>query len=278
MEPMRLIGNTAVVTGGNKGIGFGIADGFMAHGASVAICGRDEKAGLEAEKKLNDKYAADGVRAVFIKCDVSDAKQVKEMIAEAIKELGSVHIFCNNAGVNPPYTRTWDQEEATWDKVINVDLKGPFLCMREIIPYWIEQKIQGAIINITSINYCCATDGMVHYCAAKAGLVNMTKVVAGEAGRYGIRANCIAPGLVITEMSKNFAVGKVKEAFKSRSPLYLYDEDKLVGIEDCAMMAIFLASNYSSWVTGETFLVDGGNHIRGLHSYYDMAMEVGCNN
>ncbi len=278
MEPMKLIGNTAIITGGTKGIGLGLADGLMSYGASVVICGTDPQAGRSAQETLNQKYGGTGVRALFIRCDVSDASQVKTMVKTAIAELGSVYILCNNAGINPPYVRTWDQDEATWDRVMAVDLKGAFLCMREIIPYWIEHKIQGAVVNTTSMQYLLPTDGMPHYCAAKAGLYNLTKAVAGEAGRYGIRINCVAPGLVITEMSKNFAVGKVKDSFKSRMPLYSEDPDALVGIEDCAMVAVFLASNYALWITGETILVDGGNHIRGCNSFYDLAVETGCNN
>lgn len=278
MEAMKLVGNSAIVTGGTKGIGLGIANALMDYGANVVICGTDLEAGAKAQEKLNSEHVGSGVRALFVRCDVSDAQQVKAMVEITISEFGSLHILCNNAGINPPYIRTWDQDEQTWDRVMAVDLKGAFLCTREVIPYWIKANIHGAIVNTASMQYLLPTDGMPHYCAAKAGLVQFTKAVAGEAGRYGIRVNCVAPGLVITEMSRSFAQGAVKDDFKSRMPLYFDDPDKMIQAEDCAQATIFLASNYASWITGETILVDGGNHIRGCNSFYDLAIATGQNN
>lgn len=278
MEAMKLVGNSAIVTGGTKGIGFAIADALMDYGANVTICGTDPDAGIKAQEALNSKHTGSGTRALFIRCDVSDSAQVKAMVEKTISEFGGLHILCNNAGINPPYIRTWDQDEHTWDRVMAVDLKGAFLCIREVIPYWIEHNIHGAIVNTSSMQYLLPTDGMPHYCAAKAGLTQFTKAVAGEAGRYGIRANCIAPGLVITEMSRNFAQGVVKDDFKSRMPLYFDDPDMMIQPEDCAQAVVFLASNYASWITGETILIDGGNHIRGCNSFYDLAVATGNNN
>jgi 3-oxoacyl-[acyl-carrier protein] reductase len=133
----------------------------------------------------------------------------------------------------------------------------------------IENDVQGSIINISSINSEDATDGIAHYNAAKAGVVNLTKTLAAETGRYGIRVNAIAPGVTRTAMSEGgFLDGRMEEEFLDHTPM-----GRIAEPVDQARVAAFLASDYAGWVTGENIFVDGGSHIRGLHSYWDTLQE-----
>jgi glucose 1-dehydrogenase len=272
---MELIGKTAIVTGGARGIGYGLADGLMTYGASVAIFDMKEELGQQAAQQLTKEHEADGAKAYFFQCDVVDMDSVTRAFNAAVEKLGSVYILCNNAGIDWEHVNTWEETEEAWDSVLDVDLKGPFHLIKAVVPYWIENKIEGSIVNTSSINFSMATDGLSHYCAAKAGVSQLTKVVAGEAGRYGIRCNAIAPGLTITEMTKRFAVGEGSKWFYDRTPLFEHSSRARFAVpEDHAKVVVWLCSNYASWITGLTICVDGGNHIRGLHSYNDADYEV----
>jgi len=275
---LQLVGDTAIVTGGARGIGYAIADGLMTHGASVAIFDVKEELGQESAKKLTEAHKADGTRAIFMKVDIVDYDQVKAAVDKVIKELGSVHMLTCNAGVDWAHVNTWEETEEAWDTVFDIDVKGVFHCIKAVVPYWIENKIEGSIVNTSSVNYCLPVGGLSHYSAAKAAVSTLTKVVASEAGRYGIRCNAIAPGLTITDMTRRFAEGPSVKPFYERTPLFeLGSRARMAEPEDLAKCEIFLHSNYAAWITGMTICVDGGNHISGLHNYtdWDIKAETG---
>lgn len=269
-KEMKLVGNTAIVTGGVAGIGYAITDALMTYGASVAIFDVKEEAGIAAAKKLNEEHKGSGVKAIFIKVDVTNFDSVKAGVDKTIKELGSVWMVSGNAGIDGEHVDAWDVDDKTWNAIFDVDVKGVWHLMKAVIPYWIENKMEGSIVNTSSINYCCPVGGLSHYSAAKAAVVTLSKVVASEAGRYGIRCNCIAPGLTVTDMTRRFAEGPAVKPFYERTPLFEHsDRARLAEPEDMAKAQVFLHSNYAEWITGFTINVDGGNHIQGLHNYTD---------
>lgn len=265
---MDLVSNHAIVTGGAQGIGRSIAEEFMEHGASVALADINEETARETSEELTDKYESE---ALAIQCDVTDSESVERMVDQTSDQLGDIGILVNNAGA-AELARTWEMSESEWRQTVDVCLNGPFLCTKAVINHMLNQDQKGTIVNISSLNYIAATDGLPHYSAAKAGVSQFTKVVAAEAGRHGIRVNAVAPGSTRTPLTENNGLldGKMGEEFVNRTPLGRIGEP-----EDIAKVVAFLASDYAGWVTGETISVDGGQHIRGLHSYWDTLEEMG---
>jgi 3-oxoacyl-[acyl-carrier protein] reductase len=265
---MELVSNHAIVTGGAQGIGRGIAEEFLSQGASVVLADIDEETATETAEELTDEY--DG-EAVAIQCDVTDADSVQSMVDATVEHFGGVGILVNNAGA-AELARTWEMPEAEWRQTVDVCLNGPFLCTKAVLNHMLDEDTEGAIVNVSSLNYTAATDGLPHYSAAKAGVSQFTKVVAAEAGRYGIRINAVAPGSTRTPLTEGNGLleGKMGEMFLDRTPLGRIGEP-----EDIAKTVAFLASDYAQWVTGETICVDGGQHIRGLDSYWDTLDEMG---
>lgn len=253
---MELVGDNAIVTGGASGIGYGIADSLMDHGASVVVADIDRDAAEEASGELSDRH--DG-RAVPVRCDVTEESEVGSMIEAAADELGTVEILVNNAGLGG-LGRTWELDEDDWDLVHDVCLKGTFLCTKATISHMLDRDAAGSIVNIGSLAGLAATDGYAHYCSAKAGVSMFTEVVAAEAGQYGIRANAIAPGIVETPLTEqsNLLRGRIREEYLERTPL-----GRIGQPEDVARVAVFLASEVSGWITGETIATDGGMHVWG---------------
>lgn len=267
---MELVSDTAIVTGGARGIGRGIAEELLAHGASVAIADVNETGAEETAHELTEEFSPE---AIPVKCDVTDADEVAAAVETTADELGEVGILVNNAGVGE-LARTWELTEEMWDQAVDVCLKGTFLCTREVINHMLETETDGAIVNVSSLNYRAPTDGLAHYSAAKAGVSQFTKVVAGEAGRHGIRVNAVAPGSTRTPLTEENELlsGKIGEEFLKRTVL----GERFGEPEDVGRVVVFLASEYAGWVTGETICVDGGQHIRGLHSYWDVLDEMGA--
>lgn len=265
---MDLVSNHAIVTGGARGIGRGIAEKFMGHGASVVLADIDNEAASETAEELKDTYENE---AIAVRCDVTDSESVEEMVERTVDQFGDVGILVNNAGA-AELARTWEMPESEWRQTIDVCLTGPFLCTKSFINYLLDEGRDGAIVNVSSLNYLAATDGLPHYSAAKAGLSQFTEVVASEAGRHGIRVNAVAPGSTRTPMTEGNGLleGKMGEEFINHTPLGRIGEP-----EDVARVVTFLSSDYAQWVTGETISVDGGQHVRGLQSYWDTLNEMG---
>ncbi len=245
-----LSGEVALVTGGKRGIGREIAVTLASAGADVAICTRVvEDGGLEAVVK---EIQALGRRSIGIQADTSRKSDVDRMVKEVIEKFGHIDILVNNAGVliMAPFLET---PEDIWDKHMDINLKGYFLVSQAVARKMIERK-KGCIINIASDLAFKAIPGMSAYCVSKAGIIMLTRSLAQELGRYGIRVNAIAPGLVKTELSRpNWSNPDFMKFMESITPLGRIGEP-----DEIAEAALFLASNASKYISGSTILVNGG--------------------
>ncbi len=262
---MKLVSSSAIVTGAGQGIGLGIAARLMRDGANVLLFGRTREKVEAAAVELN-RMAEGRTRAVPFAGDVVRAEDVARGIEVATREFGLPGILVNNAGL-ATICPLLELPEEDFDKVMEINLKGPFLFTKALARALVEAKQPGSIVNISSLNQTAVSDGLAHYCASKAGLANFSKVAASELGRYGIRVNVVAPGAILTPLAEASGLkdGPMWKEFLAHTPL-----GKACGEpEDVAKVVSFLCSDLSSWMTGETLAVDGGNHIRGLHSYTD---------
>ena len=224
--------------------------------------------GEKAETAAQEMQERHGGKATGFQGSVTSASDVATALDHAEQEFGPVDILVNNAGF-ATFSPIVDMPEEDWDSVIEVLAKGTFLCTKECARRAIERGEPATIVNISSLNYTAATDGLAHYCAGKAAVSQFTKVAAAEMGRYGIRVNAIAPGLVRTPLTEGtLTEGRMGEEFLKRTPLGRAGEP-----EDIAKVAALLCSDETAWITGETISVDGGTHIRGLHSYWDTLQE-----
>ncbi|WP_437780162.1 SDR family NAD(P)-dependent oxidoreductase [Sorangium sp. So ce1097] len=262
---MKLISSCAIVTGGGQGIGLGIAARLLRDGANVLLFGRTA-AKVEAAAETLNRAAEGRARARAFAGDVSRAEDVARGVEAAKAAFGLPGILVNNAGT-ATLSPIVDLPEEDFEHVVDVDLKGPFLFMKAVARELIAAGKPGAFVNISSLNQAAATDGLGHYCAAKAGLAQLSKVAASELGRHGIRVNVVAPGLIRTPLADAVGLtrGPSAEEFTQRTPLGRIGET-----DDVAPVVSFLCSEDARWITGESILVDGGNHIRGLHSYLDV--------
>ena len=249
IDSFRLDGKTALVTGGSKGLGKTIATALAQAGAQVAIVSRHaEESRLTAEEIADTTHK----RVIFATADVTQNDQVHRMSKQVQDQLGPVDILVNNAGIN---TRGLAQElsEADFDAVVAINLKAPFLCSRIFGPIMCERG-WGRVINMGSMLSNVAIAGRAPYCSAKAGVVSLTKVLALEWAQSGVTVNAICPGPFATEMNKPLLEDPIKyQAFVSKIPLGRWGE-----LEEIAGVAVFLASNASSYVTGSSIVIDGG--------------------
>jgi NAD(P)-dependent dehydrogenase (short-subunit alcohol dehydrogenase family) len=249
---MRLEHKVALITGGTSGIGEGTAVLFAKEGAKVSITGRNEERGHAVVEKI----MSDGGKAVFIRADVRKAKECLHAVEETLGAFGRLDILFNNAGVFYPHT-ILDCSEEEWDLQMDINLKGTFLMSKAALPHMISQR-RGVIINNSSGWGIAGGDAAVAYCASKGGVVLLTKAMAIDHGRQGIRVNCLCPGDVDTPM--------LPEDARLRG---LKWEDYLAGCanrplerigttDEIAKAALFLASDDSSFMTGAALVVDGG--------------------
>jgi 3-oxoacyl-[acyl-carrier protein] reductase len=249
---MKLEGKVAIITGGSRGIGRAIAETFAREGARVAV--NYVKGANEADKVVEEIRAVGG-EAFPVMADVSDRRQVKKMMDEVMKTYGRLDILVNNAGIGTGGT-TLDTREEDWDRVIAVNLKGPFNCTQEAANIMVKQRY-GKIINISSISgFGGAPVGELAYACAKAGLIAMTSVAAQDLGPHGVNVNCIAPGWTRTDMTTRETREKTEELYRfkaSQAAMRRIGEP-----QDLANAALFLASDESSFITGQVIVVDGG--------------------
>ncbi|MCP3101648.1 SDR family oxidoreductase [Myxococcus sp. K15C18031901] len=261
---MKLISNSAIVTGAGQGIGRGIAERLMRDGANVLVFGRTQAKVEEAASDLNRLFEG-RARAVPCAGDVSRAEDVARAMDVATRELGLPGILVNNAGT-ATLAPMLELPDADFDHVLAVNLRGPFLFMKAFARALVQAQKPGVVVNISSLNQLSVTDGLAHYCASKAGLANLSKVAAAELGRHGIRVNVVAPGVIDTPLAESVGLIEIMGGeFLARTPL-----GKPCGKPaDVAGVVSFLCGEDAAWITGETISVDGGNHIRGLHSYWD---------
>jgi 3-oxoacyl-[acyl-carrier protein] reductase len=244
---MLLENKTAIVTGSAKGIGKGIATEFARQGATVVInyCGSKE-----AALKTVEEIKAFGGKAIPYQADISDYEMSKKMMDDIIKEYGAIDILVNNAGITRD-NLILRMSESEFDDVIRTNLKGTFNCIKHVTKYMLKNK-SGKIINISSISGVNGIAGQANYSASKAGIIGLTKSFAKEMSSKGININAIAPGFIETDMTKVLDDKYVEEIVKTIP-------SKRVGIpEDIAKAALFLASDMSDYITGQTIMVDGG--------------------
>ena len=248
---MKLLeGKVAIITGASRGIGKGIAEVFAEQGATIAFtyASSDEKArAFEAE------LAAKGVKAKGYKSDASDFNAAQTLVDEVVAEFGTVDILVNNAGITRD-TLLMRMSEEQWDDVLRVNLKSIFNLTKAVIKPMLKAR-SGSIINMSSIVGVTGNAGQANYAASKAGMIGFTKSVAQELGSRNIRCNAIAPGFIETEMTEKLDP-KVVEGWVNTIPL------KRGGTTtDIANTTLYLASDLSSYVTGQTLHVCGGMHM-----------------
>ena len=263
---MRLQGRVAIITGGGKGIGKAIALAFAREGATVVIASRTASALEQTCKEIT----GNGGKAAYVQTDVSDEKQVQRLVAETIRQFGQVDILVNNSGISGPTSRVVDMDLSQWNETLSVDLTGSMLCAREVLKGMIDRKT-GAIINIVSEGGRSA-DGRsgyplrAAYCCSKMGLIGLTETLSVEMGEHGIRVNAISPGPVLGERIRNVLKNRMAETGKTLEEMMevLAGNNSLKRIateEECAAVAVFLASEESGGVTGQTIPVSCGQHV-----------------
>ncbi|HHD10910.1 MAG TPA: 3-oxoacyl-[acyl-carrier-protein] reductase [Deltaproteobacteria bacterium] len=243
---MLLKDRVAIVTGGSQGIGRAISLRLSAEGAKVTIADVNEEVGLKTAEEIK----AAGGEAIFVKVDVTNPEDTDRMVTETVEKLGSLHILVNNAGITRDklILRMTDED---WDRVLDVNLKGAFNCIRSSIRVLAKGRY-GRIVNIASIVGITGNPGQANYSASKGGLIALTKTVAKEFASRGITCNAVAPGFIDTAMTQAMPQ-KAREELIGRIPL-----ERLGTPEDVAEGVLFLASDMASYITGEVLNINGG--------------------
>ncbi len=247
---MRLKDKVAIITGSAKGIGRGCALVFAEEGSRVAVIDIDEEAGRKTVEEIKSK----GREAKFFKTDVSDSGQVQSMISEVVQAFGQIDIMFNNAGyhISKDVEKTSEDE---WDLIINTNLKSVFLCSKYAIPYL--RKTKGCIINMSSMVGLIGQSNAGAYSASKGGIVAITKGMALDYAKDGIRVNCICPGWVETPLVDDW-FGQQEDPKKAREYIYsVHPLGRIATMEEVGRATLFLASADASFVTGVALPVDG---------------------
>ncbi len=248
---MKLLeGKTALITGAARGIGKALALKFAAEGANIAFT--DLKIDELAEETKNE-IASYGVKVEAYASDASDFAQTQEVVANVVKDFGRIDVLVNNAGITKDGLMM-RMSEQQWDMVIKVNLKSAFNFINAVLPVMLRQR-SGSIINMASVVGVHGNAGQANYAASKAGLIALSKSIAQEVGSRNIRANAIAPGFIETAMTAQLP-DSVREEWKKKIPLRRGGK-----AEDIADVATFLASDMSSYVTGQVIQVDGGMNM-----------------
>jgi glucose 1-dehydrogenase len=245
---LKLENRIAIITGAARGIGLSCAERFVAEGARVVIADVLDDVGKAEAKRLG---------ATYLHCDVSNSSDVQNTVAELVKQFGAVDILVNNAGISIPGDFL-EMSEAEYDRVLDINLKGSFLmlqaCAREMVRQVAAGRLAGAIINMSSVNDTLAIPTIVSYCIAKGGVSQLTRATSISLAPHGIRVNAIGPGSIRTGMLQRVVSDKAAMArVMSRTPMGRVGEPS-----EIASIAVFLASDESSYVTGQTIYADGG--------------------
>lgn len=245
-RPFDMAGKTAVVTGGGRGLGLAIARQLDAAGARVMIVGR-------SRSTLEAACSSVSARTLCHVVDISDEDSVGSMRDAALAALGQVDVLVNNAGVNPYYHRTEETPLAEWSELISINLTGTFLCCRAFAPSMLHRG-KGSIINVTSIAAHSGLSRTAAYCAAKGGVEAMSRSMAHDWAKSGVRVNCVAPGYVSTDLTTGLERNdRLAGDIIAKTPVGRFGTP-----EEIAGAVLFLAADSSSYVTGATVGVDGG--------------------
>lgn len=250
----RLEKNVTIITGGGKGIGFGLASAFAREGSDIVITGRTESRLIEAKKKLEDQY---GVEVLAVVADGADEAQIKGVIAQTIAKFGKINTLINNAQASSSGLPLIEHTKKDFDLAINSGLYATFFYMREAYPYL--KKTRGSVINFASGAGFFGKPGQSSYAAAKEGIRGLSRVAATEWGPDGIRVNMIAP-LAMTESLREWKENypELFERTIQGIPLGRFADP----MEDIGRVAVFLASEDASYITGETISLQGGSGLR----------------
>ena len=255
---MLLANRVAIITGGAKGIGRGIALKFAEEGCSIAIA----DVLMSEARKTVEEVSKKGREGVFVQCDVSDSRQVQDMVGQAISKFGKVDILVNNAGIGPMPKSISDVSEEEWDRVLAVNLKGEFLCCKAVVPH-MKEKRYGKIINISSLAAISPAVPFAHYSASKAGVLGLTIDLAIELAPFNICVNAIIPGPIRTDIFNPLIAPDVnKDEFFSELGRKQVPMQRVGTPEDIAGVALFLASELSRYMTGDRIIVGGGAPLK----------------
>jgi dehydrogenase/reductase SDR family protein 4 len=249
-----LSGKVAIITGSSKGIGKSIARGLAENGAKVVVSSRKQ----ESVDAVAEAFRGDGLEAIAIQCHIGDTRERKDLVSKTLEHFGRIDILVNNAAINPYYGPLESSDEAVFDKIMEVNVKAPWLLSNLVLPGMKEQG-GGSIINISSVEGLRPGFGLGLYSATKSALIMLTKNQAKEWGRYGIRANVVCPGLIKTKFSEGlWSNEKLVHGFTKMLPLgRIADPDEMAGV------VTLLASDAGSYITGSVFLADGGYMVSG---------------
>lgn len=242
---MKLTGKIAIITGAAGGIGAATARLLAQEGARLCISDMDDV----HLAKVAEEIQGTGADIIYTKTNVANAESVQAMVDATINKFGRIDILINNAGIIRD-TMSWKMTDEQWDLVIDVNLKGTFNCCRAVLPIMRNQN-SGKIVNTSSIS-ARGNPGQANYSAAKAGIIALTQTLALEAAKNGININCIAPGFVDTQMTRSMPAGVFQRALE-KVPLRRMGQP-----EEVAKLHLFLVSDDSSFITGQTIYIDGG--------------------
>ena len=247
-----LTDKVAIITGGATGIGRGIAEGLADAGASIVIAARRLKKCEEACKEIKQRT---GIKTLPHQCDITNGREIEEFVEDVIRKFGHIDILVNNSGTGGSEKPILKMTEDDWDRVNDTNLKGVFLLSRAVVDKMVERGKGGKIINVVSIGSMIGWPNMSAYCASKGGCLQLTKVMALEWVRYNIHVNAILPGYFETPMNREFFSSDAgKKAIKASIPMR-----RVAKIEEMKGVAILLASEASSFMTGSAIVVDGGH-------------------
>jgi NAD(P)-dependent dehydrogenase (short-subunit alcohol dehydrogenase family) len=247
---LDLTGKRALITGASRGIGYAIAARLAASGARVALASRKLEGLQDAAGKI---VAAGNAEPLILAANVSRADEARALIPQVIEAWGGIDVLVNNAGSNPSFGPLVDLEEWAWDKTLATNLKGPFL-LSQVAGKWMAENGGGSIINIASVGGLDPSVNLGAYSVSKAGIIMLTKVLAAELGPKGVRVNCIAPGLVETRFADHLVTTpEIHGPLVAKAALRRHGQP-----HEISGAAHFLASEASSFMTGQVMVIDGG--------------------
>lgn len=259
---LGLKGKVAIVTGGSMGIGAAIVEGFVKEGANVVIADIN----IDAAHKLAEKLGKGAVKVLAVKTDVTKKSDVDKLASTTMKEFGKIDILVNNAGVPPVWLKFVELEEDEWDRVNDINAKGVYMVTRAVVPHMVAAKY-GKIVNIASMAGKEGFDGWIHYSASKFAVVGLTQALAKEFGGSNINVNDVCPGMVRTHLWEDLL--KARSKTEGRTPNEIFDSTveqymllkRPQTAEDIANVVLFLSSEVSRNITGESVNVTGGMRL-----------------